>query len=135
MSELEDECSVFFRFGGSFDEGLQDARARAPCDVKPGNRVSWASAAVTAAFRPSNEAQEADVEAVQPVAHFCRSVVDVGLRPFARPVIFLAVEAGGGLPIRPGEIEAVFDAQPGCALFRRVDQKDAAQRPVRLTTE
>ena len=59
----------------------------------------------------------------------------VGPCPSAGPVVFAIepVECGAALPVVPGQVEGVLDAQ--AALFGAVDEEDAAERPVRLTTE
>src|SRR5262249_18547142 len=56
-----------------------------------------------------------------------------GLRPFARPVIFGAIEPGRAHPVFERQIVGVANAQP--ALLGGVDQEQAAERPERLATQ
>ena len=70
---------------------------------------------------------------MQPGALLAGSEADVGLGPLARPVILLAVEAGGAHPVLQGEIVAVADAQ--APLLGRIDEHQAAERPERLAAE
>jgi hypothetical protein len=70
---------------------------------------------------------------MKPRALLTSGEVDVRLCPSSRPVIFGTIEACRGHPVAQGEIERVVYAEP--ALLRRVDEKESAQRPERLSAE
>ncbi|MHC2709056.1 hypothetical protein ACVIQS_001917 [Bradyrhizobium diazoefficiens] len=57
----------------------------------------------------------------QPVALLAGREGHIGLGPFARPVILVAVEAGGSEPVLHREIEGILDTEP--ALLGRIDQE------------
>src|SRR5690606_17692551 len=59
--------------------------------------------------------------------------VDVGVRPLPGPVVFGAVEAGGAQPVLQREFVTVPDTHP--PLLGAVDEKESAERPVRLAAD
>src|SRR3954453_10144405 len=133
MTEPEVDQAALLRSADSAFERLDDAWARAPGDVKAGDRVAMAGCCVSAAFGPANDGEDAVAHLVQPGALLPAGEVDVRLGPLARPVVFLAVEARGAQPILPSELVAVLDAQS--ALLGRVDEEQPAEAPERLTAE
>ena len=69
----------------------------------------------------------------QPVAFLAGGEGDVGLCPFAWPRILVAIEARRSHPVLQSEIVGILDTEP--ALFGRIDEKQAAERPERLTAK
>src|SRR3954453_23573463 len=133
MTEPEVDQAALLRSADSALEGLDDARAGAPGDVKARHRVAMAGCCVSAAFGPANDGEDAVAHLVQPGALLPAGEVDVRLGPLARPVVRLAVEACGAQPVPTSEFVAVLDAQP--AFLRRVDEEQSAEAPERLHAE
>ena len=88
---------------------------------------------VAAALGPADDGEEAHALRVQPGPLLPGREVDVRLGPLARPVVLVAVEAGGAEPVLEGQVVAVLDPQP--ALLGRVDEEEAAEGPVRLAAD
>ena len=70
---------------------------------------------------------------MQPRALLAACEIDVSLGPFPGPVIFLAVEGGGALPVLPGEVARILDTET--ALLGTINQHQPAERPVCLSAE
>src|SRR5947209_3664749 len=66
-------------------EGLDQARAGAPHDVKAGHRVAVAGGEVTAALGPPRVRQQPHAVLAQPRPLLPRGKLDVRLRPPSRP--------------------------------------------------
>ena len=61
---------------------------------------------------PPDDGEPAHALRVEPGALLTGGEVDVGARPQPRPVVLRAVEAGGALPVLPGQLGRVADAHP-----------------------
>src|SRR5262245_54122286 len=133
MAEPEGHMSLFCGLAYAIDEWRDDAGARAPRDVKPRHGVAAPDRVVPAALRPADHRKKPHAALVQPRPFLAGGKPNVGLGPSARPMIFLSVEAGRAHPVGEGELVGIMNAHP--TLFRRVDEKDAAERPERLTAE
>ena len=88
---------------------------------------------VAATLGPADHGKNPVAHGLQPATLLARGEGHIGFRPFARPVILLAVESGGAEPILQSEIVRVLDAEP--SLLGRIHQKQAAERPERLPAE
>src|SRR5690606_28153216 len=135
VAVVEGEQSVAGGLPGGADERVDDPGAGAPGDVEAGDGVAVAVGAQVAAFGPAHGGQEADAVAAEPGALLARRPLDVGPRPAHRPAVLVvgAVESGAALPVAPGEVEGVLDAQ--AALFGRVDEEQPAEGPEGLAAE
>src|SRR5690606_20218234 len=76
---------------------------------------------------------ETEAALLEPRALLAGRELEVRLCPLARPRVFVAVETRRPEPVLARELEAVFDTEP--ALFGRVDEEQAAERPPRLSAE
>ncbi len=133
MPEAEPEQTAALQFPRLRDEGCDDARPRAPGDMKARYRIAMAVGKPAAAFGPADDRKPAHALRMQPRALLARPEIDIALRPGARPMILLAVEAGGRHPVLQGQLAAVADAHP--PLLGRVDEEQAAERPEGLAAE
>ena len=66
---------------------------------------------IAAALCPAHNRKPAHAALVQPCALFAGRKADIGFGPFARPMVFLAVEPGRTHPVLQGQIVAVANAQ------------------------
>ena len=133
MAELEDDSAPLRRRPGAPRKRRDDARAGPPYDVKARHGIAVSDRVVAAALRPADHRKELDASIAQPGSLLAGGESDVSLRPPAWPMVLHAVEAGCPHPIGQREFVAVANAHP--ALFGRIDQKDAAERPERLAAE
>ncbi len=106
MAELEGDVAAELRLVGAPDERLDDTRAGAPGDVKARHRIAVAGRVVAAALGPADHREDAVAHRAQPAAFFARGKLDIGLGPLLRPMIFVAVEAGGAPPVLQRELDA-----------------------------
>ena len=114
-------------------ERQHDAGPRAPGDMKARHGIAVPDRVVAAALRPADDGKEFEPALDEPGSFLARREVDVGLRPFARPMILRAIESRCPHPVGEREGVTVTDAEP--ALLRRIDEEQAAERPERLTAE
>ena len=129
---------VLPRQGG---EGFDDTRARPPRDVEARDGVAVAGGGAVTALGPPDDREEGDTVAGQPLALLTGSPVDIGPGPLAAPVVRpgraiglgQSIPACAALPVRPGQVGGVLDAQP--ALFGAVDEEEPAEGPEGLATE
>src|SRR5262249_41449983 len=127
MAKLEDELAALRRLARAAFEWLDDAGPRAPGDMKTRHRIAMAHRVIAAALGPADHRENTVAHGAQPVALLASGEADIGLRPFPRPEILLAIKAGGAHPVLQGKVIGILDAEP--ALFRRIDQKQPAARP------
>ena len=133
VPELEADQALLLGLARTAHERLEHARPRSPGDVKSRNRIAVAKGPIAAALGPAHDRKPAHPLLVQPRPRLAGGKGDVGLGPLPRPVVFLAVEAGRPHPVVKRELVRVFHAQP--ALFGRIDQEQAAERPERLAAQ
>ena len=114
-------------------ERLDDAGAGAPGDVKARHRIAMAHRVIAAALGPADHRENTVSHRAQPVALFAGRERNIGFRPALRPMVVIAVEARGAHPVLQREIVGILDAKP--ALFRKVDQKQTAERPKCLAAQ
>src|SRR5260370_38883466 len=114
-------------------EGLDNTRARAPCQVKSRHGIAVPIRRVAASLGPTDNWKDPVTHLVQPGAFLAGREMHVGLRPLARPLVFGAVEACRAEPVLPGEVGAV--AYSEASLLGGVDEEQPAQRPPRLTAK
>src|SRR5689334_8929249 len=105
MAEPQAGKAAGFGSAHSPGEGLHEAGAGAPGDVKAGHRVAMADGLIAAALGPADHRKEAYAEGMEPGALLTRREGDVGLGPPARPVVFGAVKSGSEHPILQGEVQ------------------------------
>src|SRR4029453_3631431 len=86
---------------------------------------------IAAALGPADHRKDTVTHRAQPVALPAGRERDIGFRPALRPMVVVAVEAGGAHPVLQGEIVAILDAEP--PLFGRAPQKQAAKPPKTLS--
>ena len=133
MAEFERQPAVFLRLARAPLERLDDAGAGAPGDMKARHRIAVAHRVIAAALGPADHRKDTVAHRAQPVALLAGRERDIGFRPSLRPMVLVAVETGGAHPVLQCEIVAILDAEP--ALFGRVDQKQSAERPERLSAK
>ncbi len=135
VAVVEREQPVARGLLGVPDERLDHTRAGAPGDVEAGHRVSVAVGAQVAALGPAHGGQERDAVPVQPGPLLAGRELHVGARPAHRPGVLVVhpVELGAALPVAPGQVEGVLDAQ--APLLRGVDEEQPAEGPERLPAE
>ncbi len=116
-------------------EGLDHARAGAPGDVEARHRVAVSAGPQVAALGPADGGQEGDAVPGEPGSLLPRRPLHVGPGPAHRPGVLVLgpVEAGAALPVVPGQVEGVLDAE--AALLRGVDEEEPAERPEGLAAE
>ncbi len=116
-------------------ERFDDPGAGAPGDVEARHRVAVPAGPEVAALGPADGGQEGDAVPGEPGALLPRRPLDVGAGPAHRPGVLVLgpVEAGAALPVAPGQVEGVLDAET--ALLRGVDQEEAAEGPEGLPAE
>src|SRR4051812_9211387 len=114
-------------------EDVDDRGTGAPGDVEARYRVAVAACVVTAAFSPADQREGAQPTLTQPAALLAGREIDVSVCPLPRPVVLRPVESRGAEPVLQRQLVAVADAQP--ALFRAVDEEQAAERPERLAAD
>ena len=117
-----------------FDEG----GAGAPGDVEARDRVAVPGSGVAASFGPADDREEPHAPLAQPCPLLPRGEVHVGLGPSPRPQIrrvraVEAVKACAALPVLPGQVDGILDADP--ALLRRIDKEQPAEGPERLPAD
>src|SRR5207245_9021051 len=105
MAELENQPAAFRRLARAALERLDDAGPGAPGDVKARHRIAVAHRVIAAALGPADHGEDAMAHRAQPVALLARCERHIGLGPFARPMIFITVEAGGAEPVLHGKLE------------------------------
>ncbi len=127
VAELEGEQSARLRFPRAPFERLDHAGAGSPADMKARHRIAMAQRIVAAALGPADHRENPVAHRAQPAAFFAGGKGHIGFRPALRPMIFVAVETRGTVPILQREFERVLDAE--AALFRRVHQEQSAERP------
>src|SRR5436190_7255882 len=88
---------------------------------------------IAAALGPADHRKNTVTHRTQPIALLTGGKTDISFRPFPRPEIFLAIEAGRAHPVLQSEVVGVLDAK--AALFRRINQKKSAERPERLAAK
>ena len=114
-------------------ERLDKPGARPPRQVEAGHGVAVTRRGAVAPLGPADDGEAAVPHLAQPGALLATREVDVRLRPAARPVVLIAVEAGAAEPVLPGELVRVANAHP--PLLRRAHHEQAAERPERLPAE
>lgn len=117
------------------DERFDDACAGPPGDMEAGHGVAVSVGAQIAAFGPADGRHEGDAVPGEPGPLLPGRELDVGARPAHRPGVLVvgAVELCAALPVAPGEVEGVLDAE--APLFGRVDEEQPAEGPERLAAE
>ncbi len=135
VTVVEGEQSVAGGLLRVLHEGFDDSGAGAPGDVEARDGVAVAVGAQVAAFGPADGGEQFDAVALQPGSLLAGGELDVGAGPADRPGVLVvdAVEAGAALPVVPGQVEGVLDAE--AALFRRVDEEQSAEGPEGLPAE
>jgi hypothetical protein len=135
VAVVEGQQSVARGLLGVPDEGLDDSGAGAPGDVEAGHGVSVSVGGEVTALGPADGRQELDPVPFEPGPLLPRRELDVGARPAHRPGVLVvdAVELRAALPVVPGEVEGVLDAE--APLFRGVDQEESAEGPEGLAAE
>src|SRR6516165_1257960 len=133
VAEFEDEPAVRRGFVRPPLERLDNARARAPGDVKTWHRIAMAHRVVTATLGPADHREQPMAHGPQPGAFLAGRKAYIGLRPTPRPEILVAVEACRSDPVLECQVVTVLDAEP--ALFWGIDQKKPAKRPKRLAAQ
>src|SRR4051812_16365742 len=116
MAELEDQTAVLRSLARAALERLDDAGAGAPGDVEARHRIAVAHRVIAAALGPADHRENAVTHRAQPIALLAGGKGHIGFRPFARPLILLAIEPGGTHPVLQREFVGILDAKP--ALFR-----------------
>src|SRR5947209_18031359 len=101
--------------------------------MKTRQRIAVADRAIAAAFRPADNGEEAEALPIKPGTFLAGGEGDIGFGPAPRPIILRPVEPGSAEPILQRQLVGVADAQP--ALLRRIDEKQAAERPEGLAAE
>jgi hypothetical protein len=114
-------------------EHLDHPGTGAPGDVEPRNGVAVPGGGVPAALGPADDREQPVAHLTQPGPLLAGSEIDVGLGPPARPLVLVPVETSRPEPVLPGQLDGVLD--PQSALFRAVDQEQAAEGPERLAAE
>ena len=133
VAEPERQPAACLRFAGPPFERLDDARPGPPGHMEPGHRIAMAHRVVTAALRPADDGEEPKAHGAEPCPFFACRERHIGFRPAPRPEILVAVEARRPDPVLQGEVVTVLDAES--ALFPRIHQKQAAERPEGLAAE
>ncbi len=106
-------------------EGRDEARPGAPGHMEARHRIAVAGGEPAAPLRPTDEGEPAHPALVQPGTLLAMGEVHIGLGPAPRPVVLGPVEAGGALPVLPGEVETVADAHP--PLLGTIDEEQPAE--------
>src|SRR6201999_1297499 len=88
---------------------------------------------IAAAFGPADDRENTVAHRPQPASLLAGGESEIGVRPKARPMILVAIEAGRAHPVLACQLEAVLDAEP--ALLGRINQKQSAERPERLSAK
>src|SRR5271169_2488052 len=101
--------------------------------MKSRHRIAVPGRIAAAALGPADHRKEADAAFVQPRSLFAGGEGDIGLGPFSRPEILVAIECGGAHPIFKRQRVRVMNAH--APLLGRVDEKNPAERPEYLTAE
>lgn len=96
-----------------------------PGDVEPWHGIAVPYRVAATALRPTHNRKKSDATLAQPRALFAGRERNIGLGPFARPMVLATIESGGAHPILQREIVGIADAH--APLFGRVDQKDATE--------
>ena len=112
---------------------LDDTGPAAPDDMKPRHAVAGAEGTLPAALGPAHRRKKTHALIGQPAPLLARREVQVRLRPLTRPVVLGPVKARRDHPVAAGQFRRITNTQP--ALLRRVNQKEAPQRPERLPTQ
>src|SRR5262249_24918636 len=99
MAELQGDQAALRCLAHTAREWRHHARTGAPRDVKTWNRVAMSDRAISATLGAAHNRKEPYAQAVQPRALLALGKGDVGLRPLARPLIYLAVESSGAHPV------------------------------------
>ncbi len=133
MAEAERDQPAFLGLAHAPHERRDQAGPGAPGDVEARHRIAVAGGEIAAALGPADDREPAHAHGVQPRPLFAGGEIDIGLGPLARPVVLVAVEAGGAEPVLQGKLARVADAKP--ALLGRVHQHQPAERPKRLASE
>src|SRR5262245_33265059 len=133
MPEAQREEALLLALAHAGHERGEDAGPRAPGDMEARHRVAVLGGRVAATLGPADDREPAQTAGMQPGALLARGKRDVGLRPFARHEVLLAVEARRAQPVLQGKIVAVADAH--APLLGRADEEQPAERPEGLPTQ
>ena len=109
--------------------GGHQAGAAPPQQVESRDAVA---PAVLGALGPVGDRHETEALCCQPLAHVRDAALDILSGP-SDLVDVLGFELGVALPVRPGEVERVADADP--ALFGAADEEDSAERVAALAAQ
>ncbi|MND45601.1 hypothetical protein D3C80_364640 [compost metagenome] len=135
---MKGEASAPSRRPRAISKGFRHPGPRAPGDVEARHGIAVPEGLAVAALRPSDHGGQADPVLFQPGPLLAGGERDIGAGPLDRPFVLgqrpvQTVPAGAAPPVAPGQIEVVAHAQ--LSLLRRVDQKQAAERPEGLAAE
>ena len=133
VAEAERQMAAGLGFAGAALERLDHTGAGAPADMKPRHRIAVAHRVVAAALGPADHRKNTVAHRPQPTALLAGGESHIGFRPAPWPEIFVAIEAGRAHPVLQRQLKTVLDAEP--ALFRRVHQKQSAERPESLAAK
>src|SRR2546421_7409214 len=104
-----------------------------PGDMESRHRVAGTRRPVAASLRPTDDREEPDPVRTQPRPFFAGREGDISLGPLSRPLVLFPIESRRGHPVPERSLVGVPNTEP--ALLRRVDEEDAAERPVGLPAE
>ena len=133
VAELDGDKAAGRRLANAPLKGRHDSRARPPCHVEAGHGIPRATRYGAPSLRPADDREEVHSLRAQPRPFLAGGEGDIGLGPFARPVVFGPIESGRDHPVLFRPLLRVANPKP--ALLRGVDEKEAAERPEGLPAQ
>jgi hypothetical protein len=99
VAELEGDKAPLRSLAHTIDERRNDSRPGPPGDMEPWHGIAMPNRVVAATLRPADNGKEPNAAFMQPRSFLAGGESNMGLCPFARPMILLAVEGGGPHPV------------------------------------
>ncbi len=87
-----------------------DARTGPPGDMEPRHGIAMSDRVAATALRPTHNRKKSDAAFAQPRPLFAGRERNVGLGPFARPMVLVAIESCGAHPILQREFVGIANA-------------------------